>query len=160
MEHKMKILFICTHNRCRSILSEAITNQLAQGRIVARSAGSQPVGAVHPLSIQYLLENNFSVAGLKSQSWDEFSDFNPDLIITVCDKAASEVCPVWFGQSTQVHWGLNDPSKIEGSVQDIATGFQEAIDEISLRVQALLTLDLDALDPVHLKSAMLNLGAI
>jgi protein tyrosine phosphatase len=83
----MKVLFICTHNRCRSILSEAITNQLAQGRIVARSAGSQPVGAVHPWSIQYLLENNFSVAGLESQSWDDFSDFNPDLIITVCDKS-------------------------------------------------------------------------
>ena len=114
--------------------------------------------AVHPLSIQYLLENNFSVTGLESQSWDDFADFNPDLIITVCDKAAGEVCPVWFGQSIQVHWGLKDPSKIEGSEQDIAAGFQEAIDEISLRAQALLALDLDVLDPMSLKRAMLNFG--
>ena len=156
----MKILFICTHNRCRSILSEAITNQLAEGRIVARSAGSQPAGAVHPLSITYLLENNFSVAGLESQSWNEFSEFNPDLIVTVCDRAASEVCPVWFGDSTQMHWGLEDPSKIEGSEQEIAAGFQSTIDEISLRVQALLALDFEILDEISLKRAMQQLGAV
>ena len=82
------------------------------------------------------------------------------MIVTVCDPAASEVCPVWFGDSTQVHWGLEDPSKIEGSEQEIAVGFQATIDEISLRVQALLALDFEAFDVISLKRAMRQLGAI
>jgi len=160
IEKKMKILFICTHNRCRSILSEAITNQLAKGRIVARSAGSQPAGVIHPLTITYLRENDFSVQGLKSQSWDEFSDFNPDLIVTVCDRAAREVCPVWFGDSTQIHWGLEDPSKLEGSEQETAIAFQTTINEIKSRIQALLALDVENIDTASLKHAMQTLGAV
>ena len=78
----LKILYICTHNRCRSILSEAITNQFAAGSLEAKSAGSQPCGEVHPLSIKYLEEENINVGGLQSQSWDEFEQFAPDLVIT------------------------------------------------------------------------------
>ena len=134
----MKLLFICTHNRCRSILAEAITRHLSDGSIQAASAGSQPVGEVHPLSLKYLQEMEISTDGLKSQSWDELESFEPDVVITVCDSAAGEQCPVWFGQSIKVHWGLPDPSKIEGSDEEIATGFYTVMGIIEKRIEALI----------------------
>ena len=141
----MKILFICTHNRCRSILSEAITNHLAQGRLQAFSAGSQPAGIVHPLSLQYLAEKGISTKGLKSQSWDDLGDEQPDIVVTVCDDAASESCPVWLGNTAKVHWGLPDPSKLEGSEETIRDAFFAVMQTIENRVQKLLALDLEAL---------------
>lgn len=155
----MKILYICTHNRCRSILSEAITNQQSGGAIVAKSAGSQPVGEVHPLSIKYLKEAGVSVEGLQSQSWDEFEDFAPDIVITVCDSAAGESCPVWFGKSLKVHWGLSDPSKIKGSEEEIAEAFRECIALITERVNILTDLANKSLRSEQLKLALAELGA-
>ena len=155
----MKILNICTHNRCRSILSEAITNHVAGDRIIAKSAGSQPSGVVHPLSIHYLKEANISVDGLQSQSWDEFEDFKPDVVVTVCDSAAGEACPVWFGNSVKVHWGLADPSKIEGSEEEKAEGFRACIAEITERVNKLIPIAEKNLTPAELKSELAKLGA-
>ena len=155
----MKILYICTHNRCRSILSEAITNHVAGDRIIAKSAGSQPAGVVHPLSIHYLKEANISVDGLQSQSWDEFEDFKPDVVVTVCDSAAGEACPVWFGNSVKVHWGLADPSKIEGSEEEKAEGFRACIAEITERVNKLIPIAEKNLTPAELKSELAKLGA-
>lgn len=155
----MKLLYICTHNRCRSILSEAITNHVAEGRIVAKSAGSQPSGVVHPLSIKYLEEAGISTDGLMSQSWDEFEDFAPDVVVTVCDSAAGESCPVWFGQSIKIHWGLSDPSKLEGSDEEKAAAFQATISEISQCVQALLKISHLTGSPAELRAALNNLGA-
>lgn len=154
----MKVLYICTHNRCRSILSEAITNHLSGGRIVAKSAGSQPAGEVHPLSLKYLREAGISVDGLQSQSWDDLQGFAPDLVVTVCDSAAGESCPLWFGSTLKVHWGLSDPSKLEGSDAELANAFKEAIQEISRRVEQLLALDVDVNDKDALKSALATLG--
>jgi len=156
----MKILYICTHNRCRSILSEAITNHLAKGRIQARSAGSQPAGEVHPLSIQYLEEADISTEGLVSQSWDELEEFAPDVVVTVCDSAAGESCPVWFGKSVKVHWGLTDPSKIEGNDDEKAQAFRETITEIQQRVTDLLALANEKLTLDQLRSSLNQLGAI
>ena len=155
----MKILYICTHNRCRSILSEAITNHVAGDRIIAKSAGSQPSGVVHPLSIHYLKEANISVDGLQSQSWDEFEDFKPDVVVTVCDSAAGEACPVWFGNSVKVHWGLADPSKIEGSEEEQAQGFRACIAEITERVNKLIPIAEKKLTPAEFKSELAKLGA-
>jgi arsenate reductase len=159
----MKVLYICTHNRCRSILSEAITNQFsdgkAAGKIVAKSAGSQPVGEVHPLSIKYLQEAGVSTDGLCSQSWDEFEAFAPDLVVTVCDSAAGESCPVWFGKSLKVHWGLADPSKLQGSEELIADAFRETIEQIKQRVKQLVNLEVDVTDKAAFKTALANLGA-
>lgn len=133
----MKILFICTHNRCRSILAEAITNHVGGSNIQAVSAGSSPQGQVHPLSLHYLSEHSISIDGLKSQSWDDFDGFNPDAIITLCDSAAQETCPVWFGDSVQAHWGLADPSKLlSESEQGIA--FNNTIDILERRGHRLL----------------------
>jgi len=160
----MKILYICTHNRCRSILSEAITNHVsfaqAQVSIQAKSAGSQPAGEVHPLSIQYLQEAGVSTAGLASQSWDELEEFAPDMVVTVCDSAAGESCPVWFGKSVKVHWGLTDPSKVEGSDEEKAQAFRETIAEIQRRVTELLALADKQLSQEELRSALNKLGAI
>ncbi len=141
----MKILYICTHNRCRSILSEAVTNTRAAGRIVARSAGSQPAGEVHPLSLKYLAEAGIPTTGLRSESWDAFEDFAPDVVITVCDSAAGESCPVWFGKSVKLHWGLADPSRLQGSDEEIAQAFRQTIRTIEQRVAALI--EIAALEP-------------
>ena len=156
----MKILYICTHNRCRSILSEAITNQFSNGKITAKSAGSQPVGEVHPLSIKYLQQAGISTEGLQSQSWDEFEEFAPDLVVTVCDSAANESCPLWFGNSLKVHWGLADPSKLEGSEQQIASAFRTTIELIKQRVTQLNKLNVDIQDRAAFKLALTNLGAV
>lgn len=139
----MKILYICTHNRCRSILSEAITNHVAQGKLEAFSAGSQPVGEVHPLSIKYLAEKGISTDGLCSQSWNEFEAIQPDIVVTVCDSAANETCPVWFGNTIKLHWGLKDPSKLEGSEEEKRDAFFETIAIIEARVQRLLAIDVE-----------------
>ena len=139
----MKILYICTHNRCRSILSEAITNQYGQGRLEARSAGSEPSGEVHPLSLKYLAEQGVSTEGLSSKSWDNLDGWVPDVVVTVCDSAAGEACPIWLGDTLKVHWGLADPSKLEGNDEEKAEAFRETIKEIINRVQRMLEMNID-----------------
>jgi len=154
----MKLLFICTHNRCRSILAEAITNHLSCDRLIARSAGSQPVGQVHPLSLKYLAEAGISTQGLCSQSWDEHEHWNPDVVITVCDSAAGEQCPAWFGESLRVHWGLADPSRLDGSEEDIANAFRNTISTISERIQMLLAVDTSAMPEADLTALFKTLS--
>ncbi|MPV86150.1 arsenate reductase ArsC [Ostreibacterium oceani] len=133
----MKILYICTHNRCRSILSEAITNDLAGDVITAKSAGSAPAGEVHPLTLKYLAQSGYKTAHLRSQSWDDFADFAPDVVVTLCDSAAGESCPVYFGKSIKLHWGLNDPSKNTDSDAATEQAFLQCISVIEKRVAAL-----------------------
>ncbi len=150
----MKILYICTHNRCRSILSEAITNHMSDGRLLAYSAGSQPVGEVHPLSLKYLAEKNISTSGLRSQSWDNFEAEQPDIVVTVCDSAAAEVCPVWFGDTVKVHWGLPDPSKLQGTEAEIRDAFYAVMETIEQRVEKLLETDLAPLSKAERQSIL------
>ena len=155
----MKILFICTHNRCRSILAEAITNHLSNGRLAARSAGSQPAGEVHPLTLHYLREAGIPVDNLRSQSWDELEDFAPDLVITVCDSAAGEQCPIWFGKSVKTHWGLADPSKVSGSQEEIQKAFHAVIDTLSQRIKALAALPAEDYSREELQQACTRIAA-
>ena len=157
----MKILYICTHNRCRSILSEAITNHFSNAHIEAFSAGSQPVGEVHPLSIKYLKEHDISTDNLVSQSWNEFEDIKPDVVVTVCDSAANEVCPVWFEECIQLHWALSDPSKIEGDENTKEQAFNEAISIIKSRVEKINAIDFSGLkDPVRKENVVKALELI
>lgn len=137
----MKLLFICTHNRCRSILSEAVTNFYGQDVLTARSAGSQPVGEVHPLSLKYLQARGIPTEGLCSQSWDEHESWQPDVVITVCDSAAKETCPVWFGQSINIHWSLVDPSALDGDDAEVAAAFNATINMLKHRIEKLLQLN-------------------
>jgi len=153
----MKILYICTHNRCRSILSEAITNHLSDGSLQAFSAGSQPAGEVHPLSLKYLAEKGISIEGLQSQSWDDFEGDQPDIVVTVCDNAANEACPVWFGNTIKVHWGLPDPSKLEGSEEQLRDAFFSVIDTIEQRIKAILALHLEPMTKAQRQAALNNL---
>ena len=147
----MKILFICTHNRCRSILAEAITDHIASGRLEAKSAGSQPVGEVHPLSLRYLAEQGISTEGLCSQSWDDHESWQPDIVITVCDSAAGEQCPLWFGQAIKAHWGLADPSKLQGTDEEIRAAFINTISIITKKVEQLLASNFEQLDHTQLQ---------
>ena len=153
----MKILYICTHNRCRSILSEAITRHLASDLIEARSAGSQPAGEVHPASLKALRTAGIDTSGLQSQSWNELESFAPDLVVTVCDSAAGESCPLWFGKALKVHWGLEDPSKLTGTEEEIDAAFRASIALISERVAALKTIA--TLDKSEWTAALADLGA-
>ncbi|MFT7405457.1 arsenate reductase ArsC [Zhongshania sp.] len=150
----MNILFICTHNRCRSILCEAVTRHLSGSRINAFSAGSQPAGKVHPLSLKFLANRGIDTSNLRSQSWDDFVTTPIDIAITVCDSAAGESCPLWLGNSPKVHWGLSDPSKLTGSDDDIEVAFNTCIDAIEARINALLELDFESLEPTKLIAAL------
>jgi arsenate reductase len=140
-------------------LSEAITNSVAGECIQARSAGSQPAGVVHPLSLKYLEQQGYSTSGLQSQSWDDFEDFKPDVVVTVCDSAAGETCPVYFDSSVKVHWGLSDPSKIEGDDAAQERAFLACIAEIVSRVEKLKVVAKKGLAKEALRVELAALGA-
>lgn len=148
------LLFVCTHNRCRSILCEALARHLSGGRVAAYSAGSQPSGAVHPDTLAQLAKRGIDTRGLRSKSWDEFEELAPDAVITVCDSAAGEVCPLWMGRAARVHWGLRDPSRVDGPAQERAEAFDRVIATIEERLERLLALDLAALEGDALRSAL------
>ncbi|GEA05358.1 hypothetical protein KUL42_01190 [Alteromonas sp. KUL42] len=117
------------------------------------------MGEVHPLSLKYLGERGYKTEGLKSQSWDEFEAYSPDLVVTVCDSAAGESCPIYFGQSLKVHWGLEDPSKLEGTDSEKASAFNQTMDIIEKRVLALAEIAEQTHTKETLKKALIALGA-
>ena len=137
MEGRSKILFVCTHNRCRSILGEVIANTKHSDVFEAYSAGSAPAGEVHPLTLRYLKARDLPVEGLKSQSWDDFEDEGLDLVITVCDSAANEICPLWMGETPRLHWGMPDPSRVEGSEQEVERTFYDVMDALDAKLSEL-----------------------
>ena len=127
-ERPYHVLFLCTHNSARSIMAECVMNRLGKGKFVAHSAGSQPRGTVHPLAIALLERLNYDIGGLRSKSWQEFAAPSAprlDFVFTVCDDGAEEVCPVWPGQPMSAHWGLADPSRVEGSDAERALAFAD-----------------------------------
>lgn len=141
----MNILFLCTHNSCRSILAEAITRHLVvqqanNSSVEVASAGSSPRGTVHPLTLQYLAKWSVDTNNLHSKSWDDLTDFNPDLVITVCDQAAGESCPVWFGGAVKGHWGLPDPTRSGLTTTQIESEFNQLLAVLTKRCSALLQL--------------------
>ncbi|MFT6085115.1 MAG: arsenate reductase [Glaciecola sp.] len=130
---------------------------MANDSIEAKSAGSQPAGIVHPLSLKYLKQAGYSTHDLHSQSWDDFEDFHPDVVVTVCDSAAGETCPVYFSNSIKLHWGLSDPSKVEGDEAAVERAFSDCIDKIAVRVKKLRSIADSRLDQAELKIAVTNL---
>ncbi len=156
----MKLLFVCTHNACRSVLGEVIARTLGEGRLETASAGSAPRGVVHPLTLKYLAKHGYSTDGLTSRSWDELSDFEPDVVITVCDSAAGEACPVWMGKTLKIHWGLPDPSKGHSSEDEEAIAFAHVISVIEKRIGALLEKDFEQMDADQLKTELQQLGEL
>jgi arsenate reductase (thioredoxin) len=151
----MNILVLCTGNSCRSILAEALFNDLGAGRVQAYSAGSHPAGAVNPGAIAKLSKEGHSTAGLASKSWDRFSAADApviDVVITVCDNAASEVCPVWPGAPVTVHWGIPDPA--DAPEADRERAFDKAYAQLRQRVERTLELPLASLDIRYLRDSL------
>lgn len=156
----MKVLFLCTANSCRSILSQALFNEMAPAGMQAYSAGSVPKGEVHPLSLKALRRAGIATESLFSKALDAHADLHPDFVITVCDKAAGEACPVYFGSATKAHWGLADPSDLQGDENAVDAAFDHTLAIIRARVQAFLALQLDALTPDQLKSELARIATL
>jgi len=152
----MKLLFLCTHNACRSILAEVIARKLGGSRLQVASAGSAPAGRVHPLTLEFLTSAGYSTEDLRSQSLDEFRGFNPDAVVTVCDRAAGEACPLWLGDTLRIHWGLPDPSHAPEAERPQL--FQQVADILTVRIQALLDANPEQLTSEQLQILMQNLG--
>ncbi|MGE5624462.1 MAG: arsenate reductase ArsC [Bacillota bacterium] len=153
----MNVLFLCTGNSARSILAEALLNARAAGRLRAFSAGSHPKGEVHPLALEVLRTCEVDAVGLRSKSWDEFAgDDAPhmDVVITVCDQAAAEACPLWPGAPVKAHWGLPDPAAVEGSDTERLAAFAAAFTVIERRIEMLLNLPLEHLSPDELQQQL------
>lgn len=147
----MRILFMCTANSCRSILSEAMFNHLAPQGFEAISAGSFPAGQVLPASLTTLQEAGIATDGLYSKGNDAFQNNPPDIVITVCDKAAGEACPVYFGPALKAHWGLEDPSEVKGDDAAVTAAFHATLARIETRCRAFLALPFAQLDAATLK---------
>lgn len=150
----MKLLFVCTHNACRSILAEVVAAALGRGRIEVASAGSNPAGRVHPLTLQYLHAHGHSTEALSSKGFDEVQAFAPDVVITVCDRAANESCPVWLGTAVKAHWGLPDPSRLDGTEQERTAACDSVVAVIKARIEALLEQPFEELSGDELKEAL------
>lgn len=130
------ILVLCTGNSCRSIMAEALINTLGKGRYEAVSAGSNPTGSVHPKSIETLKRHNIDIHYPQSKSWDVFADRHFDLVITVCDAAAAESCPVFLGQHEKLHWSTPDPAAATSTQEDINAAFDEAFNLLKHRIES------------------------
>lgn len=160
MDAPLQVLFLCTANSARSILAEATLNHLARGRFVAASAGSRPAGAVHPLALRQLERAGMPTHGLRSKSWDEFTGDqapNFDIVVTVCDRAAGEECPVFFGGFVRTHWGQPDPAAVGGTAAG-ERAFAEAHARVAGRVRRLLDLPLEAIPRAEWRGALDRIG--
>lgn len=155
------ILILCTGNSARSIIAEAIINRYGKGRFKGYSAGSQPKGEVHPYALDVLGNQGYSVQGLRSKNWEEFSAPEaPDLdfVFTVCDNAANEVCPLWPGQPMSAHWGMPDPAAAQGSEAEVRYAFAEAVRTLKQRLTIFMNLPIDVLDKMALQKELDEIG--
>ncbi len=155
------VLFLCTGNSARSVLSEAILNKVGMGKFKAYSAGSQPKGQVHPQTIALLQSLGYDTSGFRSKSWGEFAqDGAPpiDFIFTVCDNAAGEACPVWPGKPMIAHWGVPDPAEATGTDAQIALAFKEAYEMLHKRIELFLALPLEKLDTLTTAQRLKDIG--
>ncbi|MFJ2709646.1 arsenate reductase ArsC [Pseudomonas sp. NPDC087346] len=156
----MRVLFMCTANSCRSILSEALFNHLAPQGFEAVSSGSFPKGQVLPRSLSTLQQAGISIDGLYSKGNDAFEGNPPDIVITVCDKAAGEICPVYFGPALKSHWGLEDPSDVSGDEAAIDAAFHSTLATIEQRCKAFLALPFARLSRDQLKRELDRIGTL
>ncbi|KFX69224.1 ArsC family transcriptional regulator [Pseudomonas taeanensis MS-3] len=155
----LNILVLCTGNSCRSIIGEALINHLGADRLHAWSAGSQPTGQVNPGALAILREHGVASEGYSSKSWDSLGDVTFDMVITVCDNAAGEACPLFSGKALKAHWGIPDPAHVTGSEADIHAAFAKAYTQLEARIQQLLNLPLDDMDDDSLRAALNQIGA-
>jgi arsenate reductase len=139
----LNILVICTGNSCRSIISEALFNHLGNGRIKAFSAGSQPLGRLNAGAIALLQRHGLATEGLFSKSWEAFENQPIDIVITVCDNAAGETCPVYLRPTPRAHWGLSDPGHVKGTDDEVKAAFEATYRAVERRINLMLALPLE-----------------
>lgn len=151
MQPPLSVLFVCTGNSCRSILAEGLLAHHGGNRARAYSAGSNPAGFVQPLAIETLANRGIELPDARSKSWDEFAGQALDCVLTVCDAAAGEACPLFAGPALQAHWGVPDPAAFEGDEPTRLAYFEEVCDRLESGVQALLALPLERLDEAELQ---------
>jgi len=162
-ERPYNVLFLCTGNSARSILAEVILNKIGEGKFAAYSAGSFPKGQVHPQALALLDRFGYPTEGLRSKSWDEFSQPGApqlDFVFTVCDNAANEVCPVWPGHPMTAHWGVPDPAAVQGSEAEIAAAFRDAFLLLQRRIELFANLPVKSLDKMSLKHRLEEIGKV
>jgi arsenate reductase len=160
-DHAYNVLFLCTGNSARSILAEAILDQLGRGRFKAYSAGSHPNGKVNPFAIEFLRGAGLPTDGLRSKSWEEFAKPGAprmDFVFTVCDAAAAETCPIWPGQPMTAHWGIADPAAVEGTDEDKRAAFREAATILRRRIELLINLPIKTLDELAIHKRLKEIG--
>lgn len=157
------ILVLCTGNSARSVMAEALLNVLGQGRFHAYSAGSKPSGRVQPMAAELAAHLGYDTTQLRSKSWDEFvvpGAPEMDLVITVCDNAAGETCPVWFGTPITAHWGVDDPAAVEGDEDTRRRAYMKAFAELRRRTELLAALPMDKLDRLVVEQKVREIGNI
>jgi arsenate reductase (thioredoxin) len=155
------VLFLCTGNSARSILAESLLNHWGRGKFQGFSAGSFPKGQVNPFAVDLLTRMNLPADNLRSKSWDEFAvSGTPPIhfVITVCDNAAGEVCPVWPGKPMTAHWGIADPAAVEGTDTDKSIAFRKAFKELETRIKLFTSLPISSLDNMTLQSKLREIG--
>jgi arsenate reductase len=161
MQTNMNILFLCTGNSCRSVLSEATFNHLAPAGLKAISAGSQPAGQLHPRAVALLRRKGISTEGYYSKSWNDLP-LTPDVVVTVCGSAAGETCPAYLGPVLRTHWGVDDPGHVIGTEEEIEAAFEHTYRIIRARIEAFLALPLARLasDKAAFKLELDRIGAV
>jgi protein-tyrosine-phosphatase len=155
------VLFLCTGNSARSIIAECILGREGAGRFNAFSAGSQPKGEIHPLARALLQRRGYDTDSMRSKSWDEFAVPDAprlDFVFTVCDNAASEVCPIWPGQPMSAHWGLPDPAAQQGTPTERALAFADTYRMLMNRIGIFVNLPIPALDRLSLQRQLDEIG--
>jgi arsenate reductase (thioredoxin) len=155
------VLFLCTGNSARSIMAETILSALGKKKFHAFSAGSHPTGRVNSFALELLERNGFPIQGLRSKSWNEFSEPGAPFmhfVFTVCDKAAAESCPVWPGQRMTAHWGVHDPAVVQGSDEEKRKAFLKAYTELHRRISLFVNLPFDKLSDLALKQKLDEIG--
>ena len=160
-DQPFNVLFLCTGNSARSVMAEALLNYWGRGRFRAFSAGSQPKGEIHPMTLEILERNHLPTKGLRSKSWSEFSGLGaPPLhfVFTVCGNAAKETCPVWPGQPMTAHWGVDDPAAVEGTDEEKMRAFNRAMRELDARLKLFTALPIDKLDRLALQERLREIG--
>jgi arsenate reductase len=161
MRKPYNILVLCTGNSARSIIGEALFNTMGAGRFHAYSAGSHPAGKVNPFAIEQIIALGDPTDNLRSKSWDEFAEPGAprmDFVVTVCDNAAGEMCPLWPGQPVTAHWGFPDPAAVKGTDEQKRAAFAQTLRQMRHRVQLFLSLPLETLDRMAIENKMRAIG--
>lgn len=154
------VLVVCTGNSCRSVMTEALLNHYGKEQIKAYSADSHPIGRINEGALATLKRHGLPAEGYKSQSWEDFNDIPIDIVITVCDNAAGETCPLYLTKAVRAHWGVSDPGHLEGSEEAKIAAFEQAFATLTLRVKKMLELPLEKIPATELSAELNTIGKL